>query len=135
MATWQEVRHFITENYQYDDMDHGGVRMTFDLGGGRSQAAVISPMKLMTGVDTEEWVLIESAIGDLSQLDLAAALRLAGEKVCGGLAAGSIGESLLVYRHAVPLENLDINEFQRPLQLVLFTADSLERLFAGADAF
>jgi hypothetical protein len=34
-----------------------------------------------------------------------------------------------------PLANLDLNELERPLQLVLNTADVLENQFSGQDLF
>ena len=52
--------------------------------------------------------------------------------VCGGIAA--MGD-LVTVRHSVPLLNLDINEFERPLGLVTGTADRLEQQFQGGDQF
>lgn len=54
------------------------------------------------------------------------------ETVCGGI--GTAGE-LVTVRHAAPLLNLDINELERPLLLVMTTADRLERQFQGGDTF
>jgi hypothetical protein len=42
---------------------------------------------------------------------------------------------VLTIRHAVPLANLNINEFERPLSLVTNTADQLERQLTGADEY
>jgi hypothetical protein len=35
----------------------------------------------------------------------------------------------------VPLANLDINEFERPLHLITVAADQLEKDLVGGDAF
>ena len=43
--------------------------------------------------------------------------------VCGGLALA--GDNLTL-QHAIRLVNLDVNEFERPLQLVMSSADELE---------
>jgi hypothetical protein len=41
----------------------------------------------------------------------------------------------LIYRHAVPLANLDVNEFERPLELVTLAADRLEHSISGGDVY
>ena len=41
----------------------------------------------------------------------------------------------VVLRHALPLENLDINEFTDPLTFVADTADQLEEIFFGGDGY
>lgn len=47
-------------------------------------------------------------------MDLSRALKEIGETVCGGMA---LMGKLVTFRHAVPLLNLNINEFERPLLL------------------
>ena len=63
----------------------------------------------------EEWVQIESAFGKADTVDLKAALKEIGEMVVGGAA---IINDHVFFRHSVPLENLDMNEFERPFMLV-----------------
>ena len=48
-----------------------------------------------------------------------------------GLVPGLSGYVTL--RHAVPLANVDANEFEVPMKLVLHSADVLERKLTGAD--
>ena len=50
---------------------------------------------------------------------------------CG---AAIMGEHV-VLRHALPLENLDINEFVDPLALIAGAADNLEAEFWGGDNY
>ena len=134
MATWDQLRQYLQETYEHEPFgDQGGLRMLFDLGQGRSQVIVIEPQRLMDG--HEEWAVIESPIGDLRQIDLPRALREMGMKVCGGLAAAGNAPDLLVMRHSVPLANLDMNEFERPIRLLLHSADALERELVGEDRF
>lgn len=52
--------------------------------------------------------------------------------MCGGLA---IVNDFLMVRHTVPLLNLNLNEFERPLLLVTTTADDLEQELVGGDRF
>jgi hypothetical protein len=134
LATWNQLRQYLQETYKHEPFgDQGGLRMLFDLGQGRSQVIVIEPQLLMDG--EEEWAVIESPIGDIRQIDLLQALQEMGTKVCGGLAAAGNAPDLLVMRHAVPLANLDLNEFERPIGLLLHSADALERQLVGEDRF
>ena len=40
---------------------------------------------------------------------------------------------LVGLRHAVPLANLDLNEFNHPLSIVTGSADELEEMLTGRD--
>lgn len=134
MATWNQLRQYLQETYKHEPFgDQGGLRMVFDMGEGRSQVIVIEPQRLMGG--DEEWAVIESPIGDMRQIDLSRALEEMGTKVCGGLAVAGNAPDLLVMRHAVPLANLDMNELERPIGLLLHSADALERELVGEDRF
>jgi hypothetical protein len=106
------------------------IKLLFETGNMRSQVVLLWRLTLAGG--HEEWVLIESPIGVLGKVDLRKAVQEVGETVCGGLA--SMGE-FVTFRHAVPLLNLNINEFERPLLLVTTTADDLEKLLTGGDQF
>ncbi len=46
-----------------------------------------------------------------------------------------MANGLLTIRHSVPLLNLNINEFERPLALVTTTADRFERELTGGDRY
>ena len=52
--------------------------------------------------------------------------------VCGGVA---VINDVVIFRHSVPLANLDVNEFERPLHLVTMAADYLETQVTGLDQF
>lgn len=131
MATWESVVEYVTNNYLVGERSENMILMSFEVGGGRTQRVLLSPADLMGG--TEEWLLIESVIGDVDEVDLRAAVAYVGDMVCGGLAM--LTDTHLGIRHAVPLENLDINELERPLELVTTSTDELERLLLGRDRY
>jgi hypothetical protein len=131
MATWDNLAAYIRKNYIIKNEEGDLIVLDFDLGGGRSQLVFTRPERLLDG--GEEWVLIESVIGSLDEVNLRAALDQVGDLVCGGLAR--LGNDLIGLRHAVPLANLDVNEFERPLVLVTSSADRLERNLVGLDRF
>jgi hypothetical protein len=106
------------------------MKLIFDVGDLRSQVVFLWKMSMLDGA--EDWVQIESPFGRLDSVNLRAAIDSMGNTVCGGIA--SLGE-LVTVRHSVPLLNLDINEFERPLVLVTGTADRLERQLQGGDEF
>lgn len=60
----------------------------------------------------EEWVQIEPPFGELGKVDLRRALQRVGSTVCGGLA---LVQNFVTLRQSVPLVNLNINEFERPV--------------------
>jgi hypothetical protein len=121
MATWSALTEYVRSHYKISEEKPGSLKLVFDLGNLRSQVVFLWRMTLNDG--TEDWVQIESPFGRLDSM---------GETVCGGIAA--LGEFVTV-RHSVPLLNLDINEFERPLVLVTGTADRLEQQFQGGDQF
>lgn len=130
MATWSALTEYVRSHYKISDEKPGSLKLVFDLGNLRSQVVFLWRMTLDEG--TEDWVQIESPFGRLDSINLRGAIDAMGETVCGGIAA--LGEFVTV-RHSVPLLNLDINEFERPLALVTGTADRLEQQFQGGDQF
>lgn len=130
MATWNTLVEYVRRNYRVSDEKPNMVKMIFEVGDLRTQLVFLWAQTLGDG--TEPWVQIESPFGELDTVDVRAAVQAMSELVCGGIA--SMG-TLVTVRHSVPLENLDINEFERPLNLVLTTADELERKFTGGDRF
>lgn len=130
MAAWTDLVAYIRSNYKIADEQPDMIKLLFEVGGLRSQVVLLWHLTLAGG--NEEWVQIESAIGELGSVDLGRALQEIGQTVCGGLA--TLG-NLVTFRHAVPLLNLNINEFERPLELVTTTADHLERLLTGGDRY
>ncbi|HKD97744.1 MAG TPA: hypothetical protein VKB69_09090 [Micromonosporaceae bacterium] len=130
MATWADVVGYVHSNYRVSDERPNMIKLVFEVGGLRTQVVFVWHLALMDG--TEEWIQIESPFGELGQVDVAAALQKVSETVCGGLA---LYNNTVTFRHAVPLANMNINEFERPLTLVTSTADQFERSLTGGDQF
>lgn len=130
MAAWQDLVGYVRANYKVSDESPESMKLIFDMGQLRSQVVMLWHVTL--GDDNEEWLQIESPFAEVDKIDLRKALEEVGLIVCGGLAL--IGDVLTI-RHSVPLANLNINEFERPLALVTSTADRLEAQLAGGDQF
>lgn len=131
MADWPTVKQFLYSNYkvQSEVGDGDGLRLMFNTEDLRSQAVYVWHAPLGNG---EQWLQVSSPIGDLDAIDLRSCLREASEYVCGGIAL--VGD-LVVFRDAVPMANLDADELIRPIELVVQTADRLERRFADTDRY
>jgi hypothetical protein len=71
-------------------------------------------------------------VAKAADVDARAALVLSGNMVVGGLA---IEGDLLVFRHALPLKDLDVDEFEIPLGIAVNFGDELERGLTGGDEF
>lgn len=129
MTTWNDLVGYVHNRYKIADEGQDVIKLVFELDGMRSQVVILWHVRLGNG---EEWVQIESPFGEVGKVDLAAALQRIGNTGCGGMAQF---ENLVTFRHSVPLDNLQINEFESPLALVTTTADSLEKQFTGGDRF
>jgi hypothetical protein len=131
MATWADLSSYVRKTYRVSDEGAGMIKLVFETDTLRSQAVILWHRTLADG--EEEWVQIESPFGELGIINLGQALQAIGNTVCGGMAL--VG-NLVTFRHAVPLLNLNINEFERPLTLVTTTADQLEKaLNQGKDQY
>ncbi|HEY0498525.1 MAG TPA: hypothetical protein VGD48_22485 [Kutzneria sp.] len=130
MATWGDLVAFVRSEYQVIDQTADEVSIYVEFDDERSQVIWLSH-EVLDG--KEDWVQIASPCGMASKVDLAALLKEVGHTtVVGGVAI--VGEHV-VLRHALPLENLDINEFTDPLTLLAGTVDTLEEQFSGGDSF
>jgi hypothetical protein len=129
MTTWNDLVTYVHNHYKIADEGPNMIKLVFETGGLRSQVVIVWHLSLADG---EQWIQLESPFGELGSVDLAAALRRIGNTVCGGMA---LAGNLVTFRHSLPLSNLQINEFESPLQLVTTTADSLEQMFSGGDRF
>jgi hypothetical protein len=130
MATWLDLAQYVRSNYKIADENHDMIKIIFETNNLRSQVVFIWRQVLMNG--EEEWIQIESPFAELGSVDLRKVLEELSSVVCGSLA---LTADHLTVRHAVPLANLNINEFERPLVLVTSTADHLEQSFVGSDKY
>jgi hypothetical protein len=130
MTTWHSLADYVRSNYQVGDEGPNRIKLVFEVGDMRTQVVFLWRQLLMDG--TEEWLQIESPVGRVDSMNLRAVLDEVGAMVCGGAA---IMDGVLFIRQAMPISNLEINEFERPLRLVTSSADALERKFVGGDEF
>jgi hypothetical protein len=136
LADWEDLVAYI--RYSYDvirfEPDEVRIRVSFakdeDDILGRRQIMVVAHEILD---QKEDWVQIATPFARLEQVDLREVLTEVGNTiVVGGVAA--MGD-YIVLRHSLPLINLDINEFNDPLNLVASAAEQLERQFTGRDDY
>lgn len=130
MTTWNSVADYVRSNYQISDESPNRIKLVFETGDMRTQLVFLWRQLLLDGA--EEWLQIESPVGRVDSMNLRAVLDEVGAMVCGGAA---IMDGVLFIRQAMPISNLEINEFERPLRLVTTSADALERKFVGGDEF
>lgn len=145
MATWQDLRSFISSEYRpaperdddqrEDDPEYriiesseDEIRILVEYEDDRSQIILVCHERLD---NREDWVQLVSVIGRASDADMRKVLEELGQvsAVCGAVIIGDH----LVLRHSLPLVNLDINEFVDPLNFVAETADHLEEQFFHED--
>ena len=131
MATWKELRSHISSNYKLmDGTQEEIVSMVFDLEG-RSQLVFVG---LEEHPSWGQWAQISSMIGSLPQVDLKAACIAASKLGIGGIIVRE-GMDQVFLSHSIPLENVDINEFEDPLEILCMAADAMERKFTGKDEY
>lgn len=131
MATWDQLKEYIHTNYKANEISPRALELLFSTTETRSQTVYVTSLE---GPQGEHWASIDSAIGREDAIDIARALRMVGDIVCGGLAHLFVqGEDLISIRHVVPLEALDADEFDRPLLMVTAAADEFERQLTGDD--
>ncbi len=130
MTTWNDLKAYVHNHYKIAEERDDMIKLVFETGGMRSQVVILWHMTLAG--NGEHWVQIESPFGELGSLDLTAALQAVGNTVCGGMA---LFGNLVTFRHSLPLDDLNIAEFEGPLALVTTTADNLEKALVGGDKF
>jgi hypothetical protein len=131
-TTWIDLVGYVRVRYEIFGQTERTLRFHLPTGGGRTQRVAVHHVDSPDGADGPSWILIESAVGRASELDLPLLLELAGESVIGGVVV-SAGVALL--RHAASLAELDLDGFDRPFRLVTARADELEHKLTGADRF
>lgn len=130
MATWSDLVDYMQSRYEMYIDSNDALKLTFSTGGGRHQVVLLS--KQVLGKHNEEWVIMEAPFARLGDVRIKDVLEEIGTTVCGGAA---LVQDTLTLRHAVPLQNLDIRNFEAPLILVVVTADRLEAKYAGVDVY
>lgn len=131
VASWGDLTAFVRSEYQVIEDTGDELRILIEYeDDDRSQVIIITHEILDK---REDWVQVASVCGPVSKVNLRQLLTEIGETsvVCGAV----IMDEHVVLRHALPLENLQINEFTDPLSFVADTADQLEEIFFGGDGY
>jgi hypothetical protein len=130
LADWRSFKALVKSTYEVSHERADMLQLIVDTERNRSQVVYLWHRRLMKG--TEDWLVIESPFAEVVGCDLEGVLAEAGELACGGVVV--VGKFVVV-RHAVPLVNLDTNEFSRPLELVTVAADRLEATLSTDDRY
>jgi hypothetical protein len=129
MATWTDLTVYVADRYQIATVtEYGQLILQFDLPNGRHQSVLIS--RSVDGTNGREWAKIESAVGEINQVDLPQLFELIRFQVVGGLAKN---DNAVTVRHSVLLEDMSLEEFEEPLAAVVETADYLESRMSRVD--
>lgn len=129
MASWRDLEAYVRAHYNIAGERPGRIQLILETNDGRSQSVYLWHRRLP---GHEDWLIIGSPFAEASRVDLNDILKAAGQMVVGGIVL--VGKHLAV-RHAVPLANLDTNEFERPLELVTLAADQLEQMANVEDRY
>lgn len=131
MASWGELKAMVKERYNVEEVDAGFLRLVFAVGDqGRSQ--IVTLARFSNDNTGEEWVGISSPVGKIGEVSIELAARKAFEVLCGGIV---VINDLICLHHSAPLVNLDMNEFLRPLSIIMNQADAIEAALSGGDRY
>lgn len=129
MADWQSVREHLRSNFKIEEVNDSLLKLLFTFEDGRSQFVFVT----RTGNDAwGEWVRVEAPIGSWADVHLPKALELIEDAVCGGL--GRVAEFVTI-RDSFPIDDLSIEELEKPMMLVAAIGDDLESKLVGGDRF
>jgi hypothetical protein len=124
MASWERLRCSLRENYRTNRDDLDAVGMVVEGEDGRSQQVLVRKLSL----GDQEWAEIATAVCRADEIDPRAALSRNGRMIVGSLAL--VG-SFVVFRHTLPLADLDSDEFETSLRLAVGFGEMLERELSG----
>jgi hypothetical protein len=127
VASWDDLMSYVRVRYEIMRQLEGELWFNLPTVGDRTQLVVV---RLVTGEDDHPWAQITSPVGKAADIDLGRMLELAGEAVAGG---AIVSDGVVLFRHAIPLDDTELNGFERPFRLVVSVADRLEHELTGAD--
>jgi hypothetical protein len=108
----------------------GWLRFRLDTPEDRTQQVAVHHVPEGHGV---AWIEISSPVGRVDEIDPCRLLELAGTSIVGGAA---VVDGVALLKHTVPLADLSVREeFERPLALVVASADAFEHELTQADRF
>ncbi len=130
MTTWTDVINYVRRRYEVLEENDTWLRFRLDLDGGRTQQVAVHHVP---EADGGAWLEISSAVGRVDGIDHGRLLELAGTSLVGGAA---VVDGVALLKHTVPLENLSVQEeFERPLTMLVASADAFEHELTATDHF
>lgn len=128
MATWSDIQAFARSRYEVDE-EEGSLALTATFTSGRTQKLTIRPYEALGA----RLIEFRAAVCRLKDLPPEEALRRNLSLPLGALA---LVDDIYVLVHRLPIENLDANEFELPLNALIRFADEMESTYSqGADEF
>jgi hypothetical protein len=129
MATWETLRQHIYSRYQVTQEAPGVIQLMFDIGNGRSQNVFVSGKS----AGSFEYMSIWTPICHESQIPARDALIRNAAMPIGAL--GLMPDGTIILRYSAPLKDLDVDEFEVPLQGLTLSGDMLEQELSVGDRF
>jgi hypothetical protein len=128
LATWGQVTLLLHTMYDVLEDSTDSLDVQVPTGQGRSQVVTV---RVVDHDDAEgAWVVLESPVARLDDVDLAQALSISEDLLVGGL---SKRLEFLTVLHAAPLKTLDAPDLAMPLRRLARAADRLESALVGED--
>jgi hypothetical protein len=128
LATWGQVTLLLHTMYDVLEDSTDSLDVQVPTGQGRSQ--VVTVRQVDDGDAEGAWVVLESPVARLDDVDLVQAMAISEDLLVGGL---SKRLEFLTVMHAAPLRTLDAPDLAMPLQLLARAADRLEGALVGQD--
>jgi hypothetical protein len=127
MPSWGEIKEYARSKYTLQDDDEDAFSLVFDEGEGRSQMISVHHFTAFE----KDWIEFRSYVCKEADLNLRVALRKNADFAVGALALDDEGDYYLTY--AAPLDTMDPDEFELPLNVIASTADEIEKEHAASD--
>ena len=130
MTTWTDVINYVRTRHEVLEDTGSWLRFRLECDGGRTQQVAVHHVPDLDGA---EWLEISSPVGHADAIDLRRLLELAGESTVG---AAAVVDGVALLKYTAPLEDLSVlDEFARPLELLVARVDTLEQELTQADEF
>lgn len=130
VTTWTDVINYVRARYEVLEETDGWLRFRLDTPEDRTQQVAVHHVPEGHGV---AWIEISSPVGRVDEIDPWRLLELAGTSIVGGAA---VVDGVALLKHTVPLADLSVREeFERPLALIVASADAFEHELTQADRF
>ena len=127
MADWNGLVAHIKSKYKIKAEGEGWVNLLFETSDLRTQLVQVVRGGEWLGTD---WADIRTIVGDASSLSPNEALERNITLKCGFF---GVIDGHLWLLHRFPLADLDINEFEVPLEIIVNYGDVLEKELTGKD--